>query len=43
MFMTNIFDAINIQVEWLCRRQSTAYPSKLNGYDEDIQQYKHLS
>jgi hypothetical protein len=37
MVMPKTVNGITIQVEWLCRRQSTAQPSKLNGYAEDIQ------
>ena len=28
-----------ITIQWLCRRHSTAYNSKLNGYAEDIQRH----
>jgi hypothetical protein len=30
-----------ITIQWLCRRHSTAYQSKLNVYAEHIQRHKH--
>jgi hypothetical protein len=47
-------NGITIQVEWICRKQSTAKPTnlktfnginiyKLNVYAEHIQRHKHLS
>jgi hypothetical protein len=38
-----IYGPYKYQVEWLCRRQSTAWPTKLNGYAEDSQRHNHPS
>ena len=39
MVMRKTVNGITIQVEWLCRRQSSALRSKLNGYAEDSQRH----
>ena len=43
MVMQKTVNGITIQVKCLCRRQSTAWPSKWNGYAEDSQRHNHPS